>query len=131
MAHETVMAPQTEIDPSSSSPRRQKRPSSAVLVIIAIALAAGAAISFVLRLGERRALAKETEVLAVPSVIVIQPKPEGQQQELILPSTLQAYTESPIYARTSGYLARWQKDIGSHVQRGELLADIDTPEIDQ
>jgi RND family efflux transporter MFP subunit len=131
MAHEMVTAPQTEIEPSSPSPGRQKKPSYVTVVIIAILLLAGAAITFFIRTGERRALAKETEVLAVPSVIVIQPKPETSQQELILPSTLQAYTESPIYARTNGYLARWRKDIGSRVQKGELLADIETPEIDQ
>jgi RND family efflux transporter MFP subunit len=50
---------------------------------------------------------------------------------LILPSTTQAYTESPIYARTNGYLKKWYHDIGSRVQKGELLADIDTPEVDQ
>jgi multidrug efflux system membrane fusion protein len=131
MAHETVAAPQTEIESSSRSPKRQKKPSYVTLVIIAILLVAGAAIAFVIRTGERRALAKETEVLAVPSVIVIQPKPETSQQDLILPSTLQAYTESPIYARTNGYLASWRKDIGSRVRKGELLADIETPEIDQ
>ncbi len=130
MAHETVTAAQTEIESSSLSPR-QKKPSYVMVVIIAILLVAGAAIAFFIRLGERRALAKETEVLAVPSVIVIQPKPETSQQDLILPSTLQAYTESPIYARTNGYLARWRKDMGSRVQKGELLADIETPEIDQ
>jgi membrane fusion protein, multidrug efflux system len=131
MAHETVTAPQTEIESSSLSPRSKKKPSYVTLVIIAILLVAGAAIAVVIRMGERRALAKETEVLAVPSVIVIQPKPETSQQDLILPSTLQAYTESPIYARTNGYLASWRKDIGSRVRKGELLADIETPEIDQ
>src|ERR1700730_14034515 len=131
MGHETVTASHTEIEPSSPSPRTQKKSSYATLVIIAILLVVGAAIAFVLRTGDRRALAKETEVLAVPSVIVIQPKPETAQQELILPSTLQAYTESPIYARTNGYLASWRKDIGSRVRKGELLADIETPEIDQ
>jgi RND family efflux transporter MFP subunit len=131
MAHETVMAAQTEIEPSIPPRRTQKKPSYVAVAILAILLVAGAIIAFVVRLGERRALAKETEVLAVPSVIVIQPKPEAPQQELILPSTLQAYTESPIYARTNGYLARWRKDMGSRVQKGELLADIETPEIDQ
>src|ERR1700716_1807312 len=131
MAHQTVTAPQTEIESSSLSPRRQKKPSYLTLVIIGILLIAGAAIAVVIRMGERRALAKETEVLAVPSVIVIQPKPEMSQQDLILPSTLQAYTESPIYARTNGYLASWREYMGSRVQKGELLADIETPEIDQ
>jgi RND family efflux transporter MFP subunit len=131
MAHETLVPAHTEIEPSSPSPRRQKKPGYVTLIVVAIILIAGAAVGFVMRLGERRALAKETEALAVPSVIVIQPKPEGQQQELVLPSTLQAFTESPIYARTNGYLARWSKDIGSRVRKGELLADIETPEIDQ
>jgi RND family efflux transporter MFP subunit len=77
------------------------------------------------------ALAKETEKLAVPTVAVIHPTVEPAQEDLVLPSTLQAYTESAIYARTSGYLKKWYHDIGSHVQQGELLADIDTPEVDQ
>ena len=84
-----------------------------------------------MRLRESRALAKETEELAVPSVIVVHPKTEAPNQEMVVPSTLQAFTESPIYARTNGYLAKWYKDIGSRVRKGELLADIETPEIDQ
>lgn len=83
------------------------------------------------RVAEHRALNKETEVLALTTVAVIHPKREPTQQELVLPSTLQAYTESPIYARISGYLSKWYHDIGSRVQKGELLADIETPEIDQ
>jgi RND family efflux transporter MFP subunit len=77
------------------------------------------------------ALAKETERLAVPNVAVIHPTLEPSQEDLVLPSTLQAYTESPIYARTTGYLKKWYHDIGTHVQQGELLADIETPEVDQ
>jgi multidrug efflux system membrane fusion protein len=101
---------------------------AAVLALLFI-VAAGAGIA--VRFSESGALAKETEAIAVPSVELIQPKPEPPQQELVLPSTLQAYIESPIYARTSGYLGRWYKDIGSRVRKGELLADIETPEIDQ
>ncbi len=78
-----------------------------------------------------KALAKETEKLAVPSVAAIHPTVEPSQEDLVLPSTLQAYTESPIYARTTGYLKKWYHDIGSHVQQGQLLADIETPEVDQ
>ena len=114
------------------SPRLSgKKPSYLPLLIVGILLITGAVISFMVRLAERRALANETETLAVPSVIVIQPKPEPAQNDLVLPSTLQAYTESPIYARTNGYLARWYKDIGSRVEKGQLLTDIDTPEVDQ
>ena len=119
-------------NPEAPSPREpHKKPSYAVVVVVVILLCICAAITFIVRFGERRALAKETEELAVPTVVAIHPKPESPQQELVLPSTLQAYTESPIYARTNGYLARWYHDIGSRVQKGQLLADIETTEIDQ
>ena len=78
-----------------------------------------------------QALANETETLAIPTVAVIHPTAEAGQEDLVLPGTLQAYVESPIYARTSGYLQKWYHDIGSRVQKGALLADIDTPEVDQ
>ena len=100
-------------------------------VALMLLLVTAAAIGFAIRLGERRALGKETESLAVPNVIVIQPKVAPPQEEIVLPSSLEAFTESPIYARTNGYLAHWYKDIGSKVQKGTLLADIETPEIDQ
>jgi multidrug efflux system membrane fusion protein len=78
-----------------------------------------------------RALAKETERETVPTVAVVSPQSEKPDEDLVLPGSLQAYEESPIYARTSGYLVRWYKDIGSRVTKGELLAKIDTPEVDQ
>src|ERR1700739_2676363 len=77
------------------------------------------------------ALANETEKLAVPTVSVIHPTVEPAQEDLVLPSTLQAFTESAIYARTNGYLKKWYHDIGTHVQQGDLLAEIETPEVDQ
>src|SRR5271169_1086241 len=78
-----------------------------------------------------RALAKETERETVPTVAVVYPQSEKPDEDLILPGSLLAYEESPIYARTNGYLVRWYKDIGSRVGKGELLAKIDTPEVDQ
>jgi membrane fusion protein, multidrug efflux system len=78
-----------------------------------------------------RALAKETERSAVPTVAVVYPLSEKPDEDLVLPGSLLAYVESPIYARTNGYLVRWYKDIGSRVTKGELLAKIDTPEVDQ
>jgi len=130
MAEEFVT---TETTTESPEVNREipKKPSYTLLVVVAVLLIAGAVITLVLRLGERRALAKETESLAVPTVIVIQPKAEPPQHDLVLPSSLEAFTESPIYARTNGYLARWYKDIGSRVAKGQLLADIETPEVDQ
>jgi multidrug efflux system membrane fusion protein len=78
-----------------------------------------------------RALAKETERETVPTVAVVYPQSEKPNEDLILPGSLLAYVESPIYARTNGYLLQWYKDIGSQVTKGELLAKIDTPEVDQ
>jgi RND family efflux transporter MFP subunit len=101
------------------------------LVGIALVLAIAGVFTLLQRREQYNALAKETEKLAVPTVAVIHPTVEPAQEDLVLPSTLQAYTESPIYARTTGYLKKWYHDIGTHVQQGELLADIDTPEIDQ
>jgi RND family efflux transporter MFP subunit len=83
------------------------------------------------RMSHGQALAKETERETVPTVAVVYPQAEKPDEELVLPGSLQAYEESPIYARTSGYLVRWYKDIGSRVTKGELLAKIDTPEVDQ
>ena len=83
------------------------------------------------RLTERGALAKETERLAIPTVGVTRPSTDPAADQLVLPAQLQAYVESAIYARTNGYLLRWTRDIGSHVKKGELLAEIDTPEVDQ
>ena len=83
------------------------------------------------RRAQYHALAEETETLAIPTVAVTHPTAEVAQEDLVLPGTLQAYVESPIYARTNGYLQKWYHDIGSRVPKGELLADIDTPEVDQ
>lgn len=101
---------------------------AAVLALVFMVIAA---IGIITRLSEERALAKETEVIAVPSVEVVHPAVEPPQSDLQLPSTLQAYIESPIYARTNGYVGHWYKDIGARVKKGDLLAEIETPEIDQ
>jgi RND family efflux transporter MFP subunit len=100
------------------------------LVVVVVLVIVGAFLMFQRR-SQYEALAKNTETLAVPTVAVIHPSTEPSDENLILPSTLQAYVESPIYARTNGYLKKWYHDIGSRVSKGELLADIDTPEVDQ
>jgi len=96
-----------------------------------IALVILGAFTLFQRRAQYHALAEETEVLAIPTVAVIHPTSEVPQEDLVLPGTLEAYVESPIYARTNGYLRKWYHDIGSRVPKGELLADIDTPEVDQ
>src|SRR5437660_2812491 len=83
------------------------------------------------RRAEYRTLAEETETLAIQTVGVIHATPEAGEEDLVLPGTMEAFVESPIYARTNGYLKKWYHDIGSRVQKGDLLADIDTPEVDQ
>ena len=99
---------------------------AALLVLIT-----AGAVTFLNRKSETDALAKETEAVSVPTVAVVQPTSEPGNDELVLPGNLQAFEESPIFARTNGYLLRWYKDIGSKIQKGELLAAIDTPEVDQ
>jgi RND family efflux transporter MFP subunit len=99
------------------------------IVILVLLLAGG--IAMLIRMHDSRVLADETEQNAVPTVAVVHPIAEKPDEELVLPGTLQAYVESPIYARTNGYLVRWYKDIGSRIKKGDLLADIDTPEVDQ
>jgi RND family efflux transporter MFP subunit len=122
---------ESEVNGAKLEPTPRKRRGYVVAAIVAVVFLVAAIIGLASRFSERRALAKETETLAVATVGVIHPKVEPPQQELVLPSTLQAYIESPIYARTNGYLLKWYKDIGSRVQKGERLADIETPEIDQ
>jgi RND family efflux transporter MFP subunit len=76
-------------------------------------------------------LGVSTERAAVPTVDVVQPTAGAASQEIVLPGNTQAFNDTPIYARTNGYLKRWYVDIGAHVAQGQLLAEIDTPEIDQ
>jgi RND family efflux transporter MFP subunit len=76
-------------------------------------------------------LGVSTERAAVPIVNVVEPSSAGLSQEIVLPGNTQAFNDTPIYARTNGYLKHWYVDIGTHVKQGQLLADIDTPEVDQ
>jgi membrane fusion protein, multidrug efflux system len=99
-------------------------------IVLLVLLAAGL-VTFLTRRSETNALAKETDAAAIPTVAVVKPLAETGDSELVLPGNLQAYIESPIFARTNGYLLRWYKDMGSKVAKGELLASIDTPEVDQ
>ncbi len=76
-------------------------------------------------------LAKYTDEVAPPTVSVEKPVLQQSAQEIVLPGNMQAFTLAPIYARTTGYVKGWYHDIGSHVSKGELLAIIETPELDQ
>jgi RND family efflux transporter MFP subunit len=115
--------------------QEQKRGKSShvftILFVIVIVLVILGAVTLFQRRAQYQALAKETETLAIPTVAVIHASVQSTQEDLVLPGAMQAYVESPIYARTNGYLKKWYHDIGSRVRQGELLADIDTPEVDQ
>lgn len=102
-----------------------------LLLVVAIVLVILGGITLLQRRSQFNALAKETETLSVPTVSVTHPTIEQSQEDLILPGSMQAYIETPIYARTNGYLLKWYHDIGSKVSKGDLLAEIDTPEVDQ
>ncbi len=123
-----------EASPAKSmagTPPSGKTAASRLVVLVLIILLLGGSLAVMRRFSERKALAKETERLAVPTVGVLKPTAEPANEELALPAQLQAYVESAIYSRTNGYLLRWNKDMGSRIQKGELLAEIDTPEVDQ
>lgn len=77
------------------------------------------------------ALARSTEDASVPTVTVAPAQPAPAEEEIVLPGTVQAEYDTPIYARTSGYVKRWYTDIGARVRAGELLAEIDSPEVDR
>jgi len=83
------------------------------------------------RLMARSALAREAHAVATPTVLTTKPHRGPAAATLVLPGSVQAYYEAPIYARTSGYLKAWHTDIGAPVKKGELLAEIETPEVDQ
>jgi len=128
--------PKTHIaaPPNDAGPRATPVRARTVMLVVGavlLALLLGGALTLLKRAQDEGVLAKETQKNSVPAVAVIRPQAEKPDQELVLPGTLQAYEESPIYARTNGYLVRWYKDIGSRVKQGELLAKIDTPEVDQ
>jgi RND family efflux transporter MFP subunit len=98
-----------------------------VLVIAALIIAAG----IIPRLRQRAVLRKETDYAAAPTVTAVHPKRQAPGEEVILPGNIQAFIDAPIYARTNGYLRTWYHDIGAHVKKGELLAEIESPEVDQ
>src|ERR1039458_6748147 len=128
----TQEIPLVELEPEiANTPAPIARRWMVAALLAVLGLFAAGALSIKARAKEQTALSGETARLAVTTVSAAFPQPEPRSNELELPGSVQAYTESPIYARTNGYLLRWYKDIGANVQKGELLADLDTPEVDQ
>ncbi len=100
-----------------------------LLIVIVVALVV------ILEISDRRKtnaqLSEETHDLAIPTVSVTHPKLGAPQQEIVIPGDMQPFADAPIFARTNGYLKKWYSDIGANVKAGQLLAEIDSPEIDQ
>ncbi len=127
--HARHAAPGIELPPELPPAPPRKALTFVGLSLLVLLIAGGLAITG--QVIHARTLARTTERDSVPTVAVVNPTRESPDEELVLPGSLQAFEESPIYARTSGYLLRWNRDIGSRVAKGELLAEIDTPEVDQ
>jgi RND family efflux transporter MFP subunit len=98
------------------------------LLLLALVVATWGVIS---RITVRNALAKEAVRNSIATVLTVVPERSGAGEDLALPGTVQAFVEAPIYARTNGYLKTWYTDIGALVKKGQLLAEIETPEVDQ
>ena len=115
----------------------QRPPSSGVgkviVGLVLLLLVAGAVVyrGVTTRVRAAADVQADTRNLAVPAVSLAQPKRGAPQEEIVLPGNIQAFIDAPIYARTNGYLKRWYVDIGGRIKAGQLLAEIDTPEVDQ
>ncbi len=115
----------------TGGPAQHHRSQWWILVLAAVTAVLLVIFGILPRIQARTALRQETMRMAVPTVAVIQPKRSAPAQEIVLPANVQAFIDAPIYARTNGYLKRWYVDIGSRVKEGQLLAEIDTPEVNQ
>lgn len=122
-----------QADAEQVSPAPSKLSGRALAALAFVALILGIVIYSGIheRAQAETALGVSTERAAVPAVNVVHPVPSAASQEIVLPGNTQPFNDTPIYARTNGYLKRWYVDIGAHVQQGQLLAEIDTPEVDQ
>jgi RND family efflux transporter MFP subunit len=128
-----VAAQPIAVEDAGESSSKKNLPRGVLLFLAAAAVAIAVIIPFEIhsRVVAATALALATHQAAIPSVIVVHPQASTRAQELVLPGNTQAFVDSPIYARTNGYLKHWYFDIGARVRQGQLLAEIETPELDQ
>jgi RND family efflux transporter MFP subunit len=119
--------------PSARETPPKRRTKTGVLIAVGAIILLGIGIYEGIRdrVDAEAALATETRETAVPIVNIVHPAGNVPDQELLLPGQTVAFSDAPIYARTSGYLKRWTADMGAHVKQGELLAQIEAPELDQ
>ncbi|SEJ33697.1 efflux RND transporter periplasmic adaptor subunit [Paraburkholderia diazotrophica] len=131
--HSSLAIPARETEDGHALPPRHlewRRAKIAVLVVL-ILLAIGALRTVVANIMQNRSVVQMTQQNAKQYVDVVTPKDNDGSNVTVLPGTLRGYVESPIYARATGYLLHWYADIGARVKEGQLLAELDTPEIDQ
>jgi len=129
----TVEQPQQEEIKPQAAAKAGWGTAAAVIVMLLLLVGGGGVLVYYgihSRTVSANTLAAETRVDSVMAVSVIHPKMGSADEEVVLPGNTQAFTDSPIYARTSGYLKKWYVDIGTHVKAGELLAEIEAPELD-
>lgn len=129
-----MTSPYRDSGPGSPSGEPKRGLSAGVwitLIVVAIVLLAVIAYGIVSRSASEHTLDKETQESAIPTVEVTHPTPAASSSEIALPGNTQAFTDTPIYARTNGYLKKWYFDIGARVKKGQLMAEIETPELDQ
>jgi RND family efflux transporter MFP subunit len=125
-----VVANEAPMQSASSGKHRVRRGwLAAVIVFLAVAGILGSGI--LRRVRARATVTAETVALAVPVVNVVSPQRTAPSHEIVLPGNVEPYMTAPIYSRTSGYVKKWYVDIGASVKKGQLLAEIDTPEVDQ
>jgi RND family efflux transporter MFP subunit len=115
----------------AAAPEVSRGPLLTLVVVVLIAAVVFAVVGIVRRSHANRELEKYTDANAAPAVSLTQPVTEKDARVIALPGNIQAFTLAPIYARTTGYVKSWSHDIGSHVKKDELLAIIETPELDQ
>jgi RND family efflux transporter MFP subunit len=120
-----------EILPPNKNERLARRPGLIIALIIAVLLVSVLIFGIRSRVKAEANLRTVTQQIAVPSVSVVSPKRTASTEEVILPGNIQPFISSPIYARSDGYLKAWYFDIGAHVKKGQLLAIIQTPEVDE
>jgi RND family efflux transporter MFP subunit len=133
MQHEDVSIQTTQPHQPSETAASPQAASAGIkwFLLIPVVLAIVGALTFYLRGRSNKVLAATTQTMEAEPVTVTLPQTGKADNDLALPSTLQAYSDSPVFARTSGYIAHWYADIGTHVHQGQLLAVIESPEVDQ
>src|ERR1700674_1881688 len=115
----------------ASSGKHRARRAWLAAVVVFLAVAGILASGILRRVRARATVTAETAAMAVPVVNVVSPQRTAPSHELVLPGNVEPYMTAPIYSRTSGYVKKWYVDIGARVKKGQLLAEIDTPEVDQ